>query len=87
MRVKDKFFDVVPDRSGSCSLKWSKYESSDIIPLWVADMDYRSPQCVINLAEKIFMDGNFGYGVCPSGLYEVVLSRTLSLYDLSLIHI
>ena len=84
MRVKDKFFDVVPDRSGTCSLKWSKYESSDIIPLWVADMDYRSPQCVIDLAEKICMDGNFGYGVCPSGLYEVVLSRTLSLYDWSI---
>lgn len=81
MRVKDKFFDVVPNRLGTSSLKWSKYDSLDILPLWVADMDFRSPQCVIDFAEGICADGNFGYGICPSGLYDVVISRTQELYD------
>lgn len=84
MRVKDKFFDVVPDRFGASSLKWSKYNTLDILPLWVADMDFRSPQCVIDLAEEICADGNFGYGICPSGLYDVVISRTQELYDWSI---
>ena len=84
MRVKDKLFDVVPDRSGVSSLKWSKYDSLDILPLWVADMDFRSPQSVIDLAEGICADGNFGYGICPSGLYDVVISRTQALYDWSI---
>ena len=56
----------------------------DILPLWVADMDFRSPQCVIDLAEEICADGNFGYGICPSGLYDVVISRTQELYDWSI---
>ena len=84
MRVKDKFFDVVPDRFGASSLKWSKYNTLDILPLWVADMDFRSPQCVIDLAKEICADGNFGYGICPSGLYDVVISRTQELYDWSI---
>ena len=32
---------------GSSSLKWTKY-GDGILPLWVADMDFRAPQCVID---------------------------------------
>ena len=81
MIEEDKFFDSVPKRIGTNSLKWSKYSSSDILPLWVADMDFRSPPCVLNLASQICEDGVFGYGVCPKGLYDVVKDRSALLYD------
>ena len=43
-----------------------KYEGKDILPLWVADMDFRSPEEVIRVATEAGEFGNYGYGVCPS---------------------
>jgi len=83
LRVEDKLFDEVPNRIGKSSLKWSKYKNSDIIPLWVADMDFRSPPPVIQLAGEISDDGNFGYGICPSTLSETVINRLNEFYHWS----
>ena len=33
-------FDTCPERTGYGSLKWDKYKGRDILPLWVADMDF-----------------------------------------------
>lgn len=41
-------FDEWVDRSHSDSVKWNKYRDSDVIPLWVADTDFKSPPAVIN---------------------------------------
>ena len=35
-------FDEIIERRGTASEKWDKYRGRDIIPLWVADMDFRS---------------------------------------------
>ena len=40
-------FDEVVDRRGTASEKWEKYRGRDVIPMWVADMDFRSPPAVI----------------------------------------
>lgn len=40
-------FDQRIDRRHSDSLKWHKYAGQDILPLWVADTDFRSPSCII----------------------------------------
>ena len=40
-------FDTPVERYATASLKWDKYRDRDIIPLWVADMDFRSPPAVI----------------------------------------
>ena len=84
MRVKDNLFDLVPSRIGTSSLKWGKYEDSDIIPLWVADMDFRSPPAVLNLAQGICEEGNFGYGICPQTLTGTVLMRMKDMYSWSI---
>ena len=80
----NKFFSDVPDRTGTSSLKWEKYSSSDVIPLWVADMDFKSPPSVVDLAVEISSRGNFGYGVCPKSLYEIVIQRSSVYYDWSI---
>ena len=45
-------FDTAVDRSHTASLKWERYGNRDIIPLWVADMDFRSPPAVIRALES-----------------------------------
>jgi len=44
------------------SLKWSKY-GADILPLWVADMDFRAPQCVIDAMHARAEHGVYGYSI------------------------
>jgi bifunctional pyridoxal-dependent enzyme with beta-cystathionase and maltose regulon repressor activities len=58
----DKLFDDVPVRIGTDSLKWAKYESRDIIPLWVADMDFRSPPSVVTVAQDLSSTGILATG-------------------------
>ena len=38
-------FDHVPQRLGTDSQKWQKYAGRDILPLWVADMDFKASVC------------------------------------------
>ena len=44
-------------------------------------MDFRSPPSVLKLASKICEDGIFGYGICPQGLQDIVVSRSFSQYN------
>ena len=54
-------FESLPDRRGTGSLKWDKYAGRDVIPMWVADMDFRSPPCVIEALASRVGHGVFGY--------------------------
>jgi cystathionine beta-lyase len=73
-------FDTVLERRGTASLKWEKYKDRDIIPLWVADMDFRSPPAVIEALRQLIEYGVFGYTVTPAELNEVVLAMLASKY-------
>lgn len=53
-------FDVLPQRRGTPSLKWNAYDA-DVLPLWVADMDFPSPQPVIDALRRQVDSGLFGY--------------------------
>ena len=57
-------FDETPDRLGSDCLKWDVYGPT-VIPLWVADMDFVSPEPVVRALKEKVEHGVFGY---PSGL-------------------
>ncbi len=74
-------FDSPPDRFGQSSLKWGKYEKTDVIPLWVADMDFKSPPSVLEQARISSEHGNFGYGRPPEGLLERIVERSKKLYS------
>jgi hypothetical protein len=58
-------FDTVHDRRGTDSLKWSRYKDRDVIPMWVADMDFRSPEPVIEALHRRVEQGIFGYASPP----------------------
>ena len=59
-------FDYSIDRRNSDSLKWHDTRDSDVIPRWVADMDFASHPCVLRAMRKRVDHGVFGYSV-PTG--------------------
>jgi cysteine-S-conjugate beta-lyase len=60
-------FDTPIDRTASDSRKWRKYAGRDILPLWVADMDFAAPPAVITALHRRTEHGVFGYaGPLPS---------------------
>jgi cystathionine beta-lyase len=54
-------FDTVIDRRGTDSQKWQKYAGRDILPLWVADMDFKSSPAIIAALQARVATGMFGY--------------------------
>lgn len=73
-------FDTVIDRRNTASEKWDKYAGRDIIPLWVADMDFRSPPAVIEALHERVEHGVFGYTHPPAELVEAVQASLLANY-------
>ena len=53
-------FDIIPNRRDSDSGKWNEYDQ-DVLPLWVADMDFVSPQPVLRALHERVDHGIFGY--------------------------
>lgn len=74
-------FDTPVKRCGTASLKWEKYKSRDIIPLWVADMDFRSPPSVIRALKNRVDCGVFGYTIPPDELSGTVVAMLEARYD------
>lgn len=67
-------FDTVPNRRDSDSLKWSRYRERDVIPLWVADMDFVSPPPVLEALHRRVEHGIFGYATPTKELVEVIVA-------------
>ncbi|RJQ87959.1 MAG: putative C-S lyase [Desulfobacteraceae bacterium] len=68
-------FDMTIDRSDSDSHKWQKYRGKDIIPMWVADMDFASPPEVTEALHKRVAHGVFGYGHPDPQLREAIIAH------------
>lgn len=73
-------FGTVIDRRDTSSEKWDKYGADDVIPLWLADMDFRSPPPVIKALHQRVDHGVFGYTHAPAELVEVVQEMLLASY-------
>jgi cystathionine beta-lyase len=73
-------FDQIVDRRGSDSFKWSRY-GDDVLPMWVADLDFRSPQPVLDAICRRVDHGVFGYSFDLPPLREAVSERMLRRYN------
>lgn len=73
-------FDQRIDRRHSDSLKWRKYGDRDILPMWVADTDFRSADCITAALQQRIAHGVFGYGFPPEELSEVIVERLSRRY-------
>ena len=71
-------FDKIIDRTGTSCAKWDSTEQifgeKDLLPMWVADMDFQSPPAIINALVKRAQHGFFGYSVIDPDYKEVVCS-------------
>ncbi len=72
-------FDTCPDRRATDSAKWS-YFGSDVLPMWVADMDFVSPQPIIDALQARVAHGVFGYGSDSKTLRAALVERMARLY-------
>ena len=68
-----------PERRNSDSIKWGLYEE-DVLPLWVADMDFTSPPSVIEALQQRAAHGVFGYARESTELKELIAARMENLY-------
>lgn len=73
-------FDTVVDRRGGDSIKWNLY-GDGMLPMWVADGDFKSPQPVIDALVARSQHGVFGYAGAPAELANLLVKRMKDLYD------
>jgi len=73
-------FDKVINRFKTDSIRWDQYDPS-VIPLWVADMDFESPPCVLNAMKNRVEHGIFGYTHAPNNFKENIADYVKKHYD------
>lgn len=74
-------FDAYVDRKTSDSVKWQKYHGRDIIPMWVADMDFISPPEVLQALYDRVSHGVFGYAQPGNELTEIISANLFANYQ------
>lgn len=67
-------FDQPIDRRESDSQKWRACHGTDVLPMWVADMDFASPPCVVQALRRRVEHGVFGYPVATDEVNRAVTS-------------
>jgi cystathionine beta-lyase len=72
-------FDRVPNRRIPGDVKWTYYPQ-DVLPFWVADMDFPSPKPILDALRKAVNHGVLGYELASPALLETVAARMLRLY-------
>ncbi|MCW8327503.1 PatB family C-S lyase [Photobacterium sp. SDRW27] len=74
-------FEQHTDRTHSNSIKWNKYQGRDILPMWVADSDFKVPDVITEALHQHVDHGIFGYGHPPPRLAELLVERMQQRYD------
>jgi cystathionine beta-lyase len=72
-------FDAPVERAGTWSTRWSRY-GADVIPLWVADSDFRAPPAVLRALAERLEHGVLGYTAPPHELRQAIVERLARLY-------
>lgn len=74
-------FNVIPDRRKNVhDIKWTAV-SNDVLPMWVADMDFPAPKPILNTLHKAVDHGVLGYEAPGKVLQETVSARMQYLYN------
>lgn len=73
MNLKYDFDRTINRRNTNC-VKWDTDQEKDILPMWIADMDFRTADPIIKALEKRVQHGIFGYADIPDAYYEAEVS-------------
>lgn len=67
-------FDLPVSRRGTNSYKWDSTDDAEMLPLWVADMDFKTCPAITNALAKRVEHGIFGYTRVPDAYYQAVIN-------------
>ncbi|GLQ30504.1 MalY/PatB family protein [Litoribrevibacter albus] len=74
-------FNHTIDRTQSSSMKWEKYRGKDVLPMWVADSDFRVADEIIDALKARADHGIFGYTLIPDQLIALIIERMSTMYN------
>ena len=74
------FDEVINRRNASGSAKWNWYEA-DVLPAWVADMDFRCAEPILQALHKAVDQGVFGYETDSKPLRDILVARMAERYN------
>ena len=68
-------FDQIISRKETFSTKWLKFTNDDVIPMWIADMDFICPPEITSAMSERIAQGIFGYSEIPNNLTDVFVDN------------
>ncbi|MEC3879983.1 MalY/PatB family protein [Parapedobacter sp. 10938] len=68
----DNHFDEYIDRTGTDSIKWDA-AASDVLPMWIADMDFKAAPAIQAALQKRVAHGVFGYTLTPDRFFDAII--------------
>ncbi len=74
-------FDEIITRRGTGSLKWDAASDAAILPMWIADMDFRTAPAITEALANQIAQGIFGYPIVTAAFYQAIISWWLSQYQ------
>lgn len=74
-------FETSVQRAGTDSQKWQKYAGRDILPMWVADMDFKSPPAILDALHRRIDHGVFGYARPKQSTMDTMVRAMKERYD------
>ena len=77
-------FDQMPNRFGTNAAKWDALEDKDFLPLWVADMDFYSPQEITQRLTEVAKRGTYGYNTLPEHYLDAVVNWEKTRHGISI---
>lgn len=80
MAMNQYDFDEIIDRRGSGCIKYDSMDHDDVIPLWIADMDFATPDFVMDAIRKRLACPVLGYPQVPAGYFDVIADWVSELH-------
>lgn len=77
--MQKSIFDPIIERRNSDSVKWRQYDQ-DVLPMWVADMDFKAPATVIDALRTRLDQGIFGYSIKYEDLIDEICAWLVERY-------
>ena len=77
----DELFGPDIDRSESDSIKWKRYKNKDVLPMWVADMDFQVAPVILDAIKQRVDHGVLGYGSDSAELRDLIVKHCRHHYD------
>lgn len=73
-------FDEIIDRRGTDSVKWDLAKDADVLPMWVADMDFKTAPEITEAILKKVSHGIFGYSITPDLFFDAIIHWYQDIY-------